>query len=219
MKLYAGLDLSMRRTGIVVLREDGTVLLSETIGATAKQRPCRTLEERICYYREIADRVKTIIDTRAYLCHLAIEDYAAHSPGDPTIGPELGGIVRHYLVDGWCNHSCASIVEVSVSQVKSLATGNGAAKKEAVVAGVLAKWGFDCGGDDNLADSFTLARWAMGDRPAPKVAKAAVKRAKLTQNLAPKPAKQPKVKKLSRKAQRQLESDAAADALIASAPF
>jgi len=210
---FIGLDPSARRSGLVVLNSTGAVVLRETIGATVARRPCHTLRQRIEYWREVATKIRTLLRPYEGQSVLCIEGYAMHSPGNPTIAPELGGIVRLWLLDAF------DPIEVTPGEVKCLATGKGNAKKDEVMAGARARWGFDCGGDDNIADSFTLARWAMGDRPTPKVKQAKAKMPKLTSNLAPRVPKPPKAKKLSRKAQRRLELDAAADAAIASAPF
>ena len=83
---------------------------------------------------------------------IAVEDYATHGPGDPTIGPELGAIVRLGLVSNPCLH------EVSATSLKKFATGKGNATKDVVMLHVFKRWAFDCNDDNNLADAYVLAR-------------------------------------------------------------
>lgn len=151
--LYVGLDLSMRATGLVVLNEDGSLRTSGRIGWSSKECPCRTVHERIRYYVKVAQEVRAWVsgyDSEGVA--IAVEDYATHGPGDPTLGPELGGIVRLGLVRFERLH------EVSTTSLKKFATGKGNATKDVIMLDVFKRWGFDCNGDNNLADAYVLAR-------------------------------------------------------------
>jgi hypothetical protein len=160
--LFVGLDLSMRATGAVILNADGEVLDKQCLGFTAAQRPCKTVHQRIAYYASMANIIRELLRTARKLHDLdpndydqmaiAVEDYASHSPGDPTIGPEMGGIVRLALV------GYSRLHEISVTSIKKFATNNGNSKKPAMMLDVYRRWGFDCGGNDNINDAYVLAR-------------------------------------------------------------
>lgn len=201
MTYFVGLDPSLRRSGLVVLDGNGEVMLRETIGATTARRPCNTLRQRIEYYREVADKIRTLLRPYEGQSELCMEGYSMHGPGNLTIAPELGGIVRLWLLDGF------DPVEVAPTQVKSVATGKGNAKKDEVMTSVLARWGFDCGGDDNLADAYTLARWAMGDRPTVKAKAVKARMPKLTANIALKPPSAKALKAAAKEAKAQAAID------------
>lgn len=152
---FVGLDLSMRATGLVVLDKAGEVVMRERIGW---KDSCATVQQRIRYFAKVAKQVKLLVDSCAeangpqHKLAIAIEDYATHGPGDPTIGPELGGIVRLGLLD----HS--RLHEVSTTSLKRFATGKGNATKDVVMLHTFKRWAFDCGDDNNLADAYVLAR-------------------------------------------------------------
>lgn len=158
-KLYAGLDVSMRATGVIVMDESGVIQGEYTLGWTAKERPCKNLRQRICYYSDMSLAIVGVLTAHG-LPHeywIAIEGYALHGPGDKTIAPELGGLVRARLVA--TGHG--RIVEIMPSVLKKYVTGKGNARKDAMMLDVYKRWGYDCEGDDNKADAYALAHTAM----------------------------------------------------------
>lgn len=152
---FVGLDLSMRATGLVVLDEAGEVVLRQRIGW---KDSCKTVHERIRYFAKVAKEVQaTVAEVHKngeglHKMAIAVEDYATHGPGDPTIGPELGAIVRLGLM------CYPSLHEVSATSLKKFATGKGNATKDVVMLHTFKRWAFDCGDDNNLADAYVLAR-------------------------------------------------------------
>jgi len=152
---FVGLDLSMRATGLVVLDEAGEVVLRQRIGW---KDSCATVHQRIRYFAKVAKEVQATVASCAeangpqHLLAIAVEDYATHGPGDPTIGPELGAIVRMGLI------CYPSLHEVSTTSLKKFATGKGNATKDVVMLHTFKRWAFDCGDDNNLADAYVLAR-------------------------------------------------------------
>lgn len=151
--VFIGLDVSMRATGLVMLDCAAVVVDKRVIGWPASRFPARTLTERIAYFAKVAREIRNAVEVVAEIApiRVVIEDYAVHGPGDPTLAPELGGIVRLGL-------QAFDVVEVAPQLVKRYATGAGNAKKDAVMLSVFKRWGFDCLNDNNLADAYTLAR-------------------------------------------------------------
>ncbi len=151
--VFIGLDVSMRATGLVMLDCDCAVVDRRVIGWPASKHPARTLAERIAYFVKVSKEIRAAVEVVAELVpvRIVLEGYAVHGPGDPTLAPELGGIVRLGL------HAFDAI-EVAPQLLKKYATGAGNAPKDAVMLQVYKRWGFDCGNDNNLADAYTLAR-------------------------------------------------------------
>lgn len=152
---YIGLDLSMRATGVVVLDDEGSVIKRMRIGW---KDSCATVHQRIAYFDKVSLAVSSLVadiaveDDCLHEIAIAVEDYATHGPGDPTIGPELGAIVRLRLVKHPRLH------EISATSLKKFACGKGNATKDVIMLEVYKRWGFDCNGDNNLADAYVLAR-------------------------------------------------------------
>lgn len=65
---------------------------------------------------------------------------------------ELGGIVRYHL-----RKARLPLVEVTPTQLKKFATGDGRADKNIVLKEVFKRWELDLS-DDNMADAFVLAK-------------------------------------------------------------
>jgi hypothetical protein len=150
----------MRATGLVVLDEAGEVVLRQRIGW---KDSCATVHQRIRYFTKVAQEVRRTLHEVEKIdgpdpkdCDhklaIAVEDYATHGPGDPTIGPELGAIVRLGLI------IYPNLHEVSATSLKKFATGKGNATKDVVMLHTFKRWAFDCGDDNNLADAYVLAR-------------------------------------------------------------
>lgn len=151
---YVGLDISMRSTGFVVIDHDGIVLRHEVIGKTPKERPCMTIEQRIRYYVEVGNTIRSAIVPFGEELDIGVEGYSMHGKGDLTIAPELGGIVRLELL------GFGRIHEIPPAALKKFATGKGNAPKDSVMLNVYKRWGVDFG-DNNLADAYVLARIAL----------------------------------------------------------
>lgn len=176
--LFVGLDVSLRATGLVVLSDGGDVLRTERIGWPASKWPCTSLASRISYFAHVSKAIRACVSEAAALApvRVAVEDYAVHGPGDPTLAPELGGIVRLGL-------QAFDVVEVAPSALKAFATGKGNAPKPVVMLEVFKRWAFDPGQDDNIADAYVLARMVraatLGDETLTKVQRETLQRSGL----------------------------------------
>jgi crossover junction endodeoxyribonuclease RuvC len=170
--------VSLRATGLVVLSDGGDVLRTERIGWPASKWPCTSLASRISYFAHVSKAIRACVSEAAALApvRVAVEDYAVHGPGDPTLAPELGGIVRLGL-------QAFDVVEVAPSALKAFATGKGNAPKPVVMLEVFKRWAFDPGQDDNIADAYVLARMVraatLGDETLTKVQRETLQRSGL----------------------------------------
>ena len=149
--IFVGLDISLRHTGFVALNSDGEVLTHAVIGMSDRQRPCKTVVQRISYYAEVGNIIrKAVVDLDDEVA-IGVEGYSMHGAGNLTIAPELGGIVRLGLLGFDLIH------EVPPTSLKKFATGKGNATKDIVMKEVLRRWGFNTD-DNNEADAYVLAR-------------------------------------------------------------
>ena len=138
-----GLDLSLRKTGVVVL-SDG--LIKEQYVISFKMKG----EERLyAIYLEI----KKILDGSSddLIC---VEDYAMAIKGGRSFSiGELGGVVKTFNIykEGYRYRL------VAPSLVKKFATGRGNSKKNVMLKEVYKRWNIDFD-DDDLCDAFVLAK-------------------------------------------------------------
>lgn len=138
MLQIVALDVSLRATGVA----------SNIGGPPAAQLivpGMRTGAERLLYIKKMIDQVTD-------QAHLVLrEGYAFGAKGSAIFDiAELGGVVRLTL---YCRKR--PLVEIPPSVVKKLATGNGGAKKDAVLAAAIRRLGYQ-GDDHNEADALFL---------------------------------------------------------------
>lgn len=145
---FAGFDLSLTASGIVILNSKGEVKERHVI--KSKLRGQERLEE-------ILNKIKAIIEP--YNIQLVcIEGYAMGGVGRVFDIAELGGIVKFHLYQikqAFCTPT--------PTQVKKYATGKGGgpnAGKDQVTMHVFKNWGFEAV-DNNEADAYVLSRIAL----------------------------------------------------------
>lgn len=140
----AALDLSLRASG-VALNYPGDVVSSFTIAPGA-----RTGAERLFFLQKAIDQATTGADL------VLREGYAFGAKGNAQYDlGELGGCVRVLL---YCRKRPLLVVPPSV--IKKLATGDGNAKKEAVLVAAVKRLGYQ-GTDHNQADALWLLQAAL----------------------------------------------------------
>lgn len=146
MKHYAGLDLSLRGTGLIVLNEDGKIEHQKLLSTSPKQE----VEERIIY---IGEELYPYLDQRDIVY---VEGLAFGARGSSML--ELAGL--HYFIRISLRLENISYKIIAPPTVKKFVTGKGNAKKELMLLRVYKKWGvsFD---DNNLCDAYSLARLAL----------------------------------------------------------
>jgi len=146
---YAGFDLSLTASGIVVLDSKGNV--KERTVIKVKTRA----EERL---DDILREIRSIISTY-HIKLVCIEGYATGAMGKTFHIGELGGVVRHFLYKMKIPY-----IDPKPTQVKKYATGKGGGEggsKDQVTLHVFKNWNFEAT-DNNEADAYVLARIALG---------------------------------------------------------
>lgn len=169
MTRIVGLDLSLVSTGIAL--PDGTTVTLNARHADPRERRLNQLG---------TDLTKILAPHRPQLA--VIEGYSLHSPGP------LGMVRRAEWVGNALvvlRRMRCPVLEVPPATLKSWATGNGNAKKDAMVAAAI-DGGGDPGNDDE-ADAYLL--WAIGqltvnDRDLFNDAKGRIRRLALADQLA-----------------------------------
>lgn len=143
--LHVGLDLSYTGTGMVVMREDLSVIhhirVSTDVGVHDYQRIGMI-------WGAVAEDL-----VRSSPCTISIENYA-HGGPQLAKAVRLGEIFRRevYLLGLVWN-------DVAPSSLKKFATGNGRASKDDMVNSARDLWPM-CPNNDE-ADAFHLARWGL----------------------------------------------------------
>lgn len=153
--LFLGIDQSLNGTGLCLLTAEGAVTHLETV------RPgSRRGVERLAF---VKSRVVRLLD--ANIAFVGIEGYAYDSVGRVFELGEIGGVLRLCVHENQCSY-----VDVAPSSLKKFATGNAAAKKDAMQRAAEAE-GVHVA-DDNQADAYFLALVArhlrMGVSSAPR---------------------------------------------------
>lgn len=170
MSVVAGLDLSLRHSGLVIAETDDFAVIDDAPVLAKKLRA----GERLQYLR---DTICEALDEYGVEIVL-MEGYGfgaknkAHSLG------EAGGVIKLAILE-----MGIPIVIVPPSVLKKFLTGKGNAKKDLMILHVYKKWAYETE-DDNTADAYTLARFAYHyhdqDLPdMPKYLQALVKDSKI----------------------------------------
>lgn len=101
--------------------------------------------------------VNDFVDSRGAgsLSAIAIEGYAQGS----KFGREIAGELRAAVALGLWQNGHKTLHVVAPTVVKKLATGKGNATKDLVLLHTYKRWGVEFD-DNNMADSYCVARWA-----------------------------------------------------------
>lgn len=147
-KYYAGFDLSLTGSGIVILDSTGKVHERHVISVK-------------CFGAERLDKIQNIIRSiiSKYKIELVcIEDYAFAAVGKTFHIGELGGVIRLLLF-----RLGVKFINIKPTSAKKFATGSGggaSGSKAQVTMYVYKNWNFQAI-DDNEADAFVLCRIAL----------------------------------------------------------
>ena len=142
---YAGFDLSLTASGVVVVDSNGNVVSRNVIKSKFKDA------ERL---NEIQNRIRAIVDKHP-IKFVCIEGYAFGAKNNREVMGEVGGVIRLLLFRKGINFT-----EASPGQVKKFATGSGggvSGGKDQVTLYCYKNWGFTAT-DNNEADAFVLSR-------------------------------------------------------------
>lgn len=147
-KFYAGFDLSLTASGIIIMDSNCTVVCREII------KPKVEGAERLDF---IQNRIRTLLSPFE-IYHVCIEGYAyGTTHGREKLG-ELGGVIRLLLY-----RLAIAYSEIQPTAVKKFATGSGGGakgSKDQVTMHVFKNWGFEAL-DNNEADAYVLCRIAL----------------------------------------------------------
>lgn len=150
-----GLDLSLKASGVAATHQGSGWPRLWCTTVEARKRPTLT---RIDHDR-LHEAIGVIMGAaRCQPDIVAIEEPLLLDKGDTSIRlAELHGAVKHWL---WAKS--IPYVDVHNSKVKTYATGNGGAKKDAVLASMIARYGAGVFiGSDDEADALSLLAMAL----------------------------------------------------------
>ncbi len=155
--LFIGIDQSLTAPAVAIVDEAGHLLGAVTLSVSKSLRGAQRLSW-------IVDQVDLYLDITLPLggivTGIAIEGPNLNAPNPLTLWAlgEISGALRANLYA----HFLMEPTVVAPGQLKAFVTGNGAAKKDAMLHAVKTDWGQDFGDDDNRADAMGLARFARG---------------------------------------------------------
>lgn len=188
MPYFVGLDLSLRKSGVVVLNDRGHIECATLIGVPASKRPCGSIRERIEYFDDMAYEIYARIDraTGGVVAEIGIESVVLYDDRTSQL-VEMHALVLLKLLKHNCQH-------FAPSSLKLWATGSGRAEKPDMIKACKERFGVATPSDD-IADAYLLAQWVRAGAPRtvkkPLGAKALANRAakKAERKRAPKPSK------------------------------
>jgi len=143
---FIGIDPSTK-TGLVILDDDGNVLLEEEITGTGDEDPKRmvTLTNKI---------INQIKGQNSVIC---IEGFSYGSKGRGiSFQFGLGHAIRNEMFKNNIEY-----IDVSPGQLKKFATGKGNTSKDNMILPIYKRWGYEHD-SDNVRDAFVLAQIARG---------------------------------------------------------
>ena len=150
-RIYLGLDLSIRGTGVSVLSRSGDLLDCFTIATMNRHSNLKR-------YHEISKHIRKVV--RGKDPKICVEGYAFGKArgGSASVFQlaELSGVIRYNLIYR-DEISPTNIALIPPTVVKAFATGKGNSAKSMILLGVYKRWGLEFK-DDNQADAFTLSK-------------------------------------------------------------
>jgi Holliday junction resolvasome RuvABC endonuclease subunit len=144
MRTFLGVDQSLARTGIVVLDEEGDMILRRLVTPGELRDAAR-----LAFIRNLI--AAAIEETKPVAA--AYEGYSFESPHRAFALGELGGIVQVALFDAELPYRV-----IAPKTLKRFVAGHGDADKEKMLRKTKDKWKIDFGDEDDLCDAHGLAR-------------------------------------------------------------
>jgi len=148
--MFIGVDPSFNGFAIIVLDKDSNIIEQKLFSSKSK----KDADERIM---ELEKEFK-FIPQIAGLHSIYIEGPSFGSTGAFVL--QMGAL--HYYLRIFLLKKDADFKIVTPGMLKKFVTGKGTAKKELMLKNVFKKWGADFD-DNNLADAYSLARYALED--------------------------------------------------------
>lgn len=155
-----GLDLSLVKTGIVIIQDDGKVLYSGLVKSKPSgDKPIDETRRIKKIAEDIFNKIDEILDhnrTQIFPELVAIEGLAFLSVGTSLV--QLAGL--NYLTRILLEEFGWKFVIIAPTTLKKFITGSGRGEKDMVTMAVYKNYGFEAG-DNNISDAFGLAACAM----------------------------------------------------------
>lgn len=158
---FIGIDPSYSSTGFVILdNRENEPLVAITIKAG---KPGEIFYKRV---KKVLDTITDNVVQYNTEDVLVVMEGAAFASefGAFKLG-KLSGVLEYYLASSGLKYHL-----VAPTYVKKVATGNGNASKEAVIAGVRNRWGYHNSSND-INDAYVMAQIARGAVPISRVQK------------------------------------------------
>ena len=150
-KLFAGVDLSLNGTAVVIIDEQGKILNKIRLKTKSED----LIETRLLF---IAEKVITFLNSQK-LERIYIEGLSYSSSGQSTM--ELAGL--HYIVRCAIHNSTDFTYKmISPPTLKKFVSGVGNCKKNLMLLYAFKKFGEEFN-DDNICDAYCLARLALDE--------------------------------------------------------
>ena len=152
--MYTGIDLSLSNTGLIIIDEEGDIVLEKSI----KTSPSG-IKTSVATIERIQNITHKIMEQllRKNINKVAIEGFSYGSKGSALFQiAYLGYRVREAMLN-----NDIDVIEPTPGQLKQFATGKGTTKKSEIMLQVYKKWGKEFS-DDNLADAYVLAQILKG---------------------------------------------------------
>lgn len=148
---YAGIDLSLSSTGIVIFNSSGDIV--ETyVKSAGSEKLYKHSEER---YHTFIESIKNIL-IRHEVAVVFVEGYSFASVFQSHQLFEIGALLRDacYVMD-------VPIIKIPPTTVKKFVTGKGNSKKDVMRLGVYKKWKVEFETNDEV-DAYAIARVGEG---------------------------------------------------------
>ena len=151
-KFFCGIDPSLSGTGVIVIDNDNNIIDQKLISTKCNKKDIYDIENRILY---IIKELEFLLTYRENLRFVLIEGISYGSKGEGAA--QLAAL--NYAIRIWLLLSGFKYDNSSPSALKKFVTGKGNCKKNLMLKEVYKKWKVDYE-DDNLCDSYSLARMA-----------------------------------------------------------
>lgn len=148
--MFVGMDPSYNGFAIVVIDKDANIIEQKLFGSDSKS----DIEDRLI---ELEKELKFIPNIFC-LQNVCIEGPSFSSDGAFVL--QMGAL--HYMIRLMLKKADVKYKVVAPGTLKKFVTGSGRAKKNLMLLKVYKKWGIEFD-NDNLADAYSLARYALED--------------------------------------------------------
>jgi len=155
-KFFIGIDLSFSGTGVVILDSDGKIFKQFLFETKHDEEDIYDIEKRMI---EIKDKISNVLEDdydKIVVAYIENISFGSQGRGADQLAA-LNYFIRIFLYEKQIN-----FYMIAPTSLKKYVTGKGQCKKNLMLKEVYKRWGEDFD-DDNIADSYSLARMAVDD--------------------------------------------------------